>query len=125
MKSILKIIAVLSLFSINQIDAQQVVKIDTIAGTPLSISMDKRIDDLIGNIEDKCATKTGNTGSGTPPSFTTQAGMHHSRKNRNGMLKRLSHSCYNHRFKTMLYEKVDSNYGLPVSSSCCNGPAKI
>ena len=64
MKSILKIIAVLSLFSINQIDAQQVVKNDTIAGTPLSISMDKRIDDLIGNIEDKCATKTGNTGSG-------------------------------------------------------------
>lgn len=64
MKSILKIIAVLSLFSINQIDAQQVVKIDTIAGTPLSISMDKRIDDLIGNIEDKCATKTSNTGSG-------------------------------------------------------------
>ena len=58
MKSILKIIAVLSLFSINQIDAQQVVKNDTIAGTPLSISMDKRIDDLIGNIEDKCATKT-------------------------------------------------------------------
>ena len=53
MKSILKIIAVLSLFSINQIDAQQVVKNDTIAGTPLSISMDKRIDDLIGNIEDK------------------------------------------------------------------------
>ena len=60
MKSLIKIFAIFSLFTLNLIDAQQVVKNDTIAGTPLSISMDQRIDELIGNIEDKCATKIAN-----------------------------------------------------------------
>lgn len=56
MKYILKIFTALSFFVINVIDAQQVVKNDTISGTPLSISMDKKVNDLLVNIEDKCAT---------------------------------------------------------------------
>ena len=56
MNRILKIIPVIFLFAINNLDAQQVVKNDTISGTPLSISMDKKVDDLLGNLEEKCLT---------------------------------------------------------------------
>ncbi|KMQ72386.1 SPOR domain-containing protein [Chryseobacterium koreense] len=56
MRSFTKIIALLSLFSLNLIEAQQVVKKDTISGTPLTISMDKRIDDMLVNQEEKCLT---------------------------------------------------------------------
>lgn len=63
MKSILKIITLFSLFSANIFEAQQVVKKDTIAGTPVSIMMDQKVSDLIGTIEDKCATSIGNSGN--------------------------------------------------------------
>ena len=56
MNRILKIIPVIFLLAINNLDAQQVVKNDTISGTPLSISMDKKVDDLLGNLEEKCLT---------------------------------------------------------------------
>lgn len=56
MKYLLKIFALSTLFALNLIDAQQVVKNDTISGTPLSMTMDKKIEDLLGNIEDKCST---------------------------------------------------------------------
>lgn len=56
MNSILKIIPVIFLLAINNLDAQQVVRNDTISGTPLSISMDKKVDDLLGNLEEKCLT---------------------------------------------------------------------
>ncbi len=65
MKILLKIFAFLPLFFFNGIEAQQVVKSDTLSGTPLTITMDKKIDDLLGNIEDKCATKyTSNDSNG-------------------------------------------------------------
>ena len=60
MKYILKIFATLALFAINAIDAQQVVKNDTISGTPLSMTMDKKIDDLLVNMEEKCSTNLAN-----------------------------------------------------------------
>lgn len=63
MKYILKIFALTTFLNLNLIDAQQVVKKDTISGTPLSITMDQKVDDLLGNIEDKCATNT-NSSSG-------------------------------------------------------------
>lgn len=56
MKSFLQIITLFSILSANIFEAQQVAKKDTIAGTPLSILMDKKVSDLIGSIEDKCAT---------------------------------------------------------------------
>ena len=56
MKYIHKIYTVFLFLTINTIEAQQVVKIDTISGTPLSITMDKKINDLLGNVEDKCNT---------------------------------------------------------------------
>ena len=51
MNRILKIIPVIFLLAINNLDAQQVVKNDTISGTPLSISMDKKVEELLENLE--------------------------------------------------------------------------
>lgn len=49
-------ISLLLLFMLNyQVGAQQVVKNDTISGTPLTISMDKNIDALLSNMEENCA----------------------------------------------------------------------
>lgn len=61
MKNLFKIITVLSLFTANIFEAQQVVKKDTISGTPLSIMMDQKVSDLLGNVEDKCATKSSSS----------------------------------------------------------------
>jgi hypothetical protein len=63
MKNLFKIIAVLSLFTSNIFDAQQVVKKDTLDGTPLSIMMDAKVSTLLSDIEDKCATKLGGSSS--------------------------------------------------------------
>ncbi|MEC5157534.1 SPOR domain-containing protein [Chryseobacterium sp. MP_3.2] len=78
MKIIPKIFALISLLLINIVDAQQVVKNDTISGTPLAVTMDKKIGDLLANIEDKCATsfeegsnKSWNSSSDEPTRTTT------------------------------------------------------
>ena len=68
MNRILKIIPVIFLLAINNLDAQQVVKNDTISGTPLSISMDKKVDDLLENLEEKCLT--GNSPKNDAPKTT-------------------------------------------------------
>ena len=51
MNHILKIISVLFFVAANTFDAQVVVQNDTISGTPLSVSMDKKVDDLLDNME--------------------------------------------------------------------------
>ena len=56
MKNYFKIFALFSLFSVNFFTAQQVIKNDTINGTPLTIVMDQKVNDLLADIEDKCAT---------------------------------------------------------------------
>lgn len=61
MKNLFKIIAVLSLLTSNIFEAQQVVKKDTIDGTPLSMMMDEKVSTLLSDIEDKCATKLGSS----------------------------------------------------------------
>ena len=61
MKNLFKIIAVLSLLSSNIFEAQQVVKKDTIDGTPLSMMMDEKVSTSLSDIEDKCATKLGSS----------------------------------------------------------------
>ena len=68
MNRILKIIPVFFLLAINNLDAQQVVKNDTISGTPLSISMDKKVEDLLENLEEKCLT--GNSPKNDAPKTT-------------------------------------------------------
>jgi hypothetical protein len=56
MKVTLKLIAIISVFLFNAIQAQQVVKTDTLSGTAVTITMDKKIEDLLSNLEDKCTT---------------------------------------------------------------------
>lgn len=54
MRYLLKIFTIsLFLFTVS-IDAQQITKKDTISGTPLVITMDKSINDLLVNMEDNC-----------------------------------------------------------------------
>ncbi len=57
MKSIFRTFFAVFLLGTNFMQAQQIVKNDTISGTPLAISMDKNVNDLLENIEDKCATE--------------------------------------------------------------------
>ena len=63
MKNLFKIFVVLSLFSANIFEAQQVVTKDTLSGTTLSIMMDQKVSDLLSAVEDKCATKSVTSGT--------------------------------------------------------------
>jgi hypothetical protein len=63
MKNFLRIPVLIPLFLIGFANAQQVVKNDTISNTPLTISMDVRIDDLLRNIEEKCTADNLNGNS--------------------------------------------------------------
>lgn len=55
MKNLIKIFSFLFLASFYSIDAQQVVKKDTLAGTELTMTMDSRVNAALESIEDKCA----------------------------------------------------------------------
>ncbi len=55
MKNLIKIFSILLLSSFYRIDAQQVVKKDTLAGTELTMTMDSRINAALESIEDKCS----------------------------------------------------------------------
>ena len=57
MKNLFKILVVCSLLFANVFEAQQVVKKDTLSGTPVSMMMDEKISNLLNDIEDKCATE--------------------------------------------------------------------
>lgn len=74
----LKIFLTISFFAFNVFEAQLVVKKDTISGTPVSMSMDKKITDLLASVEDKCSTtitsnggKNWNDTTDETPSYNT------------------------------------------------------
>jgi len=54
MNNLLKLFIVATLFSFYQIDAQYVVKKDTLSGTELSFALDERINDALEKIEGNC-----------------------------------------------------------------------
>ncbi|KPH11631.1 hypothetical protein [Chryseobacterium sp. ERMR1:04] len=67
MKNLIKIFLALSLFGFYNIDAQQVVKKDTLSGTELIITMDPKVSDALGSLEDKCSkVATHNSSNNTP-----------------------------------------------------------
>lgn len=70
MKLFLKILPILFFFGINITQAQQVVKNDTISGTTLVVSMDENVNELLNNLEDKCASNLVNSGSNYNSSTT-------------------------------------------------------
>jgi hypothetical protein len=59
MNHLLKLFIFSALFCFYQIDAQYVVKKDTISGTELSFSLDERVNDALEKIEDNCNRNTG------------------------------------------------------------------
>lgn len=58
MKKIIATFSVLAACGLNTIDAQQVVKKDTISGTELVLTMDSRVSDALGNLEERCEKTT-------------------------------------------------------------------
>lgn len=60
MKNFIKLFSVLSLLSFYGIDAQQVVKKDTLAGTELIMTMDSKVSSALESMEDKCTKTTAN-----------------------------------------------------------------
>jgi len=58
MKKIIATISVLTFCGINTVDAQQVVKKDTISGTELVLTMDSRVNDALDNLEERCEKKS-------------------------------------------------------------------
>jgi len=55
MRNFIKIFSILSIFGFYTIDAQQVVKRDTLSGTELVMTMDSRVSDAMSSLEEKCA----------------------------------------------------------------------
>ena len=54
MNNLLKLFIIATVFSFYQIDAQYVVKKDTLSGTVLSFALDERVNNALEKIEDKC-----------------------------------------------------------------------
>ncbi len=63
MRNLIKIFSVLSLFGFYSIEAQQVVKRDTLSGTELVITMDSKINTALEGIEGKCSKVVTNNPS--------------------------------------------------------------
>ncbi len=63
MKNLIKIFSFLFLASFYSLDAQQVVKKDTLAGTELTMTMDSRVNAALESIEDKCAKSSASIAS--------------------------------------------------------------
>ncbi|UQB68140.1 SPOR domain-containing protein [Epilithonimonas zeae] len=59
MNHLFKLFIFSALFCFYQIDAQYVVKKDTLSGTELSFSLDERVNDALEKIEDKCDRNVG------------------------------------------------------------------
>ncbi|WP_027386894.1 hypothetical protein [Chryseobacterium gregarium] len=54
MKNFIKIFSIFSLLAFYTVDAQQIVKRDTLAGTELTMTMDSKVNATLESIEDKC-----------------------------------------------------------------------
>ncbi|MDH6251755.1 hypothetical protein M2347_001482 [Chryseobacterium sp. H1D6B] len=65
MKNLIKIFSVLSLLGFYNIEAQQVVKRDTVSGTELIMSMDPKVKDALENLEEKCSKVAVSSSSNT------------------------------------------------------------
>lgn len=59
MNNLLKFFIIATVFSFYQIDAQYIVKKDTLSGTELSFSLDERINDALEKVEGNCNRSAG------------------------------------------------------------------
>lgn len=67
MKILSKVLCLLVFITAYNIDAQYIVKKDTISGTPVTITMDSRIDNLITKQEETCARPKENISDNNKP----------------------------------------------------------
>jgi len=58
MNNLLKLFVLATVFSFYQIDAQYIVKKDTLSGTELSFSLDERVNDALEKVEGNCNRNT-------------------------------------------------------------------
>lgn len=58
MNHLIKLFILITLFSFYKIDAQYVVKKETISGTDITFTMDSRVNESLEKIEDKCDNST-------------------------------------------------------------------
>ncbi|MDR2234630.1 MAG: SPOR domain-containing protein [Chryseobacterium sp.] len=74
MRNFIKIFSIISLFGFYSVEAQQVVKKDTLSGTELVMTMDSKVNAALESIEGKCSKtvstnpvrdSSADTGSGT------------------------------------------------------------
>ncbi len=73
MRNFIKIFSILSFFGFYAVDAQQVVKRDTLSGTELVMTMDSRVSDAMTGLEEKCsrvAVHTSVVNNDLPPRST-------------------------------------------------------
>jgi hypothetical protein len=63
MRNLIKIFSIVSLFGFYSVEAQQVVKKDTLAGTELVMTMDSKVSSALESIEDKCSRVAVNNNS--------------------------------------------------------------
>lgn len=63
MRNFIKIFSLLSFFGFYTVEAQQVVKKDTLSGTELIMTMDSRVNDAMTSLEEKCARVVVNNSS--------------------------------------------------------------
>ena len=66
MNNLLKFFIITALFSFYQIDAQYIVKKDTLAGTELSFAFDERVNDALEKVEATCVRTSGTTVKSQP-----------------------------------------------------------
>jgi hypothetical protein len=70
MRNLIKIFSILSLFTFYNIEAQQVVTRDTLAGTELVMTMDSKVNGALESLEDKCSRVSTNTPSRDNDDYT-------------------------------------------------------
>jgi hypothetical protein len=63
MRNLIKIFSILSLFGCYNIEAQQIVKKDTLSGTELVMTMDSKVSSAMESLEEKCSRVASTTGS--------------------------------------------------------------
>ena len=61
MKNLIKFSVIFSLFFVSKTQAQSVVKSDTLAGTPLTMTMDAKVNALLETAESNCNRTTSST----------------------------------------------------------------
>ncbi|MBW8358682.1 MAG: SPOR domain-containing protein [Weeksellaceae bacterium] len=73
MKNSFKILALALISVFYRVDAQEVVKADTLSGTPLIITMDSRVNSALADLEDNCSRNVSTRSNAGPSGAPAKA----------------------------------------------------